>query len=352
MKLIENIYLPAMLVVWVLVTIIIVFMVFKVGNSAQPGIDSVNSSTDWPANLIAFLGVVITASLMSLTIYASTKKSNEQLSAIHAQINQAQVIRDEEKKEKDKRALVEIEHYYKSYISIYPILESQSILVKNIISKSKEKDITPDDIKEIKNAMNTFLSRKFDLPDKPEGIDRIPPDLIEAYRRLYRHDTNITLTLTSISEDLKGYEQVEEVSLFIEKTHFEIGNYFRDVAYEIESFRRKIYGYGEMPSSMNWTIGFFLKPHPNGFLIESVRFPRIRAWTKQELELRKYNFAAETIDFDFEVIDVGAPELLINQMKTRLKRTITYKLQSQGDRSVTEEVAAPWPRNRHERMWQ
>ncbi|MBM7072168.1 hypothetical protein JQC92_09030 [Shewanella sp. 202IG2-18] len=347
MKLIENLYLPIMIVVWLILTVVIVSMVYKVSNSALPDANTITPSTDWPANLIALLGVIVTASLMSLTIYASNKKSNEQLSAIQAQISQAQTMKDEEKREKDKRALVEIEHYYQSYISIYPILEAQTYRIKKTLENPAAVDLEV-----IRNSVNTYLSRKFDLPDKPDGLDRLSPELIEAYRRLYRHDSNVTLTLLSMLDDLNGQEQVIELSTYVEKTHFEIGNYFRDMAYEIESFRRKIYNLGGMPSQIEWTKGFFLKPHTNGFLVESVRYPKIRGWTKQQLELRKYNFAAETVDFEFLLIDVDAPELLVNNMKQRLKQIITYKLQTQGDQPVHVESTAPWPRNRHERMWQ
>ncbi|BDD08034.1 hypothetical protein FUAX_04660 [Fulvitalea axinellae] len=328
--------------VWAFLTLAIVIMVVKV---MAPKLAS--TETDWIYNIITLFGMCVTAGIMGVSVYYSSKHSSDQIQAIHAQMSHSDRVRKIENREESRRALMNIEHYFESYTAIYFDLNKELPILKNRLKKLNKKNENY-----LLKVLGKLSAMKYQLPSQTEDFNRLSPELIQAYRKLVRHDREIERNLEIDADFLGSRVDVKNTILFLEKTHFEIGNYFRDIAYEIERQKRELYELDTIVSINDWTAGFFIIEHANGLAIETTRHPRMKIWTKEKLELRKYDFTEETVSFEYELLEKPVSELEKQVMKRCLGKIMSFNLSDKGVKKFTGRKLASKPKGHHEYMWQ
>jgi hypothetical protein len=120
------------------------------------------------------------------------------------------------------------------------------------------------------------------------------------------------------------------------------------IKYGLEELKVELSGASEGPKFSAWRTGFILKPHEHGFLIETIRFPKMRIVPNQkvsEMERGENWFKPDTMTESLE--DVSINELAVKSMERTLNNLFHYVAYEKN----ISEVNAPEPSPVPEEKW-
>jgi uncharacterized membrane-anchored protein YhcB (DUF1043 family) len=351
-----------MLFLWILVTIFISFVILKTMHRIPEGV-----TTDWLANIITMVVGLTTAVLMAGTIVVSASMSSKQITEMQNQISQLESFKQKENLEKDKKALFEIEHYFKSYEdTFYDIGRAIAFLDKYLDTKNAPllrqiktkdwKDDTPILTEYQREALarltNDILSTRYELPDKPDGLERLPSSFSRAYQGLVRLDRSQAINLRNLSGEIKTTYDSYRYYRTLESFQSKISNIFGGLSYEMECYNRRLNNLKPSASREEWLQGIFRIKHPNRLALETVRYPRMRVWAEEQLEYRKYNFAEEQVKYVYEIIEGSEDDFDVKEMKSRLGKAMSYILHyHKGVTEFKQRMPAPQNWDKLEYTW-